>query len=149
MTLVKFTPLREACRSQNRVDQMFDSFFGNAWRETDTERELASWIPQVDVEETKDAFKFHADLPGVGKKDIAISVENDRLTIKGERKSGSDEKTSRFHRVERTYGSFCRSFQLPVSVLADRVEASYKEGVLEITVPKADDVKPREIEIKS
>jgi HSP20 family protein len=147
MTLVKFTPLREAWKSQNRIDQMFDSFFGNAWRES--EPEVSSWVPQVDVEETKDAFKFHADLPGVGKKDIAISVENDRLTIKGERRSGSDEKTSRFHRVERTYGSFCRSFQLPVSVLADRVEASYKEGVLEITVPKAEEIKPREIEIKS
>lgn len=147
MTLVKFTPARELWRSQNRLDQIFDSFFGDTWRTNDSE--LSNWAPEVDVEETTDAFKFHADLPGLNKKDIAISVEDNRLTIKGERKSEVDEKTSRFHRVERSYGSFSRSFRLPATVLSDRVEASYKDGVLQITVPKAEAVKPREIEIKS
>lgn len=146
MTLVKFAPMRELWRTQNRLDQMFDSFFGDTWR--NAESELTGWAPQVDVEETKDAFKFHADLPGVSKKDITISVEENRLTIKGERKSEADEKTSRYHRVERMYGSFCRSFHLPATVLADRVEASYRDGVLEITIPKTEEVKPRQIEIK-
>jgi HSP20 family protein len=138
--------MRELFKTQNRLDQIFDSFFADPWR--NSESELTGWAPQVDVEETKDAFKFHADLPGLSKKDIAISVENNRLTIKGERKNEVDERTSRFHRVERFYGSFCRSFHLPATVLSDRVEASYRDGVLEVTVPKAEEIKPREIEIK-
>lgn len=147
MTLVKFTPMREALRTGNRLDQIFDSFFGSTWPVTG--REPFAWAPQVDVEETQDAVKFHADLPGLSKKDITISVENHHLTIQGERKSEAAEKQSNFHRLERAYGSFYRSFLLPESVLSDRVEASYKDGVLEITVPKAEEVKPREIEIKS
>lgn len=147
MTLVKYAPMRELWRTQNRLDQIFDSFFGDSWRSS--EQELSGWAPQVDVEETQDAFKFHADLPGLTKKDISISVENNRLTIKGERKNELEETKSNFHRVERTFGSFCRSFHLPATVRADRVEASYKDGVLMITVPKAEEVKPREIEIKS
>ena len=146
MTLVKFSPMRELWTSQNRLDQMFDSFFGDTCRNANSE--LTGWAPQVDVEETKDAFKFHADLPGLNKKDIFISVENNLLTIRGERKSEVDEKASRYHRMERTYGSFCRSFQLPATVLSDRVEASYRDGVLEVTVAKAEEVRPREIEIK-
>ena len=145
MTLVKYTPMHELFRT-NRLDQFFDSFFGTPWR---PESELASWAPHVDVEETREAFKFRADLPGLNKKDITISVEDNRLTIKGERKSEADEKTARYHRVERAYGSFCRTFRLPANVLSDQVEASYREGVLEVTVPKAEEVKPREIEIRS
>jgi HSP20 family protein len=147
MTLVKFAPMRELWRSQNRLDQIFDSFFGDTLNSVG--HEWAGWAPQVDVEETPESFKFHADLPGLNKKEISISVENNRLTIKGERKTEADEKKSSFHRVERTYGTFCRSFQLPSSVQSDKVEASYRDGVLEITVPKAEEVKPRAIEIKS
>ena len=147
MTLVKFAPMRELWKSQNRLDQMLDSFLGDSWSQVG--HEWSGWAPQVDVEETPDAFKFHADLPGLNKKEISISVENHRLTIKGERKTEAEEKKSSFHRVERTYGAFCRSFQLPASVRSEEVEASYKDGVLEITVPKAEELKPRTIEIKS
>ena len=145
MTLVKYAPMQELFRSHNRLDQLVDSFFGDSWSAVAS----SAWTPQVDVEETPEAFKFRADLPGLTRKDITISVENNRLTIRGERKKETDEKSARLHRVERVYGSFSRSFRLPATVLADKVEASYREGVLEITVPKADEVKPREIEIKS
>ncbi len=146
MTLVKYSPMRELFRTQNRLDQLVDSFFGDPLR---SGFEPSGWAPQVDVEETPEAFVFRADLPGLNKKDITISVENNRLTIRGERKGLVDEKTSRVHRVERLVGSFSRSFQLPATVLSERVEASYRDGVLEVTVPKADEVKPREIEIRS
>lgn len=146
MTLVKYSPMRELFHTQNRLDQLFDSFFGEPHR--GHEFEMTGWAPRVDVEETKDAFRFRADLPGMSRKDIAISVENHRLTIRGERKSETDEKSSRYHRVERLSGSFTRSFQLPATVLSERVEASYKDGVLEVVVPKAEEIRPREIEIK-
>lgn len=147
MTLVKFKPMRAANCAPSTMDQVFDSFFTDSW--PGFGREWSGWAPQVDVEETGDAIVIHADLPGMDKKDIEISVENRELTIRGERKQETDEKKSNFHRVERTYGSFRRSFALPANVLADKVEATYKDGVLEVSVPKAEAVKPKAIEIKS
>lgn len=146
MTLVKFSPARELYSVNNRLNQLFESFFGE--RNPDWYQEAGAWAPEVDVEETTNAIVLRADLPGMSKQDMHISVENNRLTISGERKSEKSDKERNFHRIERTYGSFCRSFSLPATVLADRVEASYKDGVLEVTVPKAEEVKPREIDIK-
>jgi HSP20 family protein len=148
MTLVKFTPMRDLMVAQNRINRMLDSFFDN--RPSVWQDELATtWAPEVDIEETKDAIILRADVPGVKKSDLHISVENNQLTFRGERKAETESKGRNFHRVERTYGTFQRSFMLPATVLSDRVEATYKEGVLEVTVPKAEEVKPREIEIRS
>lgn len=146
MTLVKFSPARELYSVNNRLNQLFDSVFGE--RNPDWYQEAGNWAPEVDVEETADAIVLRADLPGMSKKDMRISVENNRLTISGERKSKHSENGKNFHRIERTYGSFCRSFALPATVLGDRVEATYRDGVLEVTVPKAEEVKPREIEVQ-
>lgn len=147
MTLVKYAPMRELCGSGNRLDQIFDSFLSDTWGGTGAD--LPGWAPRVDVEETKDGYTFRADLPGMNKEDITISVEDHRLVIKGERQSAVEQKTSKYHRVERHHGSFCRTFRLPATVISDRVEASYRQGVLEITVPKAEEVKPKAIEIKN
>jgi len=146
MTLVKFSPARDLFAAHNRINQLFDSLFSD--RTPDWYQEPGTWAPEVDVEETHDAIILRADLPGMSKKDMHISVENNRLTIRGERKSEHAERGKSFHRIERTCGSFCRSFALPATVLGDKVEATYKDGVLEVTVPKAEEVKPREIEIK-
>lgn len=146
MTLVKFSPARDPFAAHSRLNQMFDTLFSN--RGSDWYQEPSTWAPEVDVEETKDAIVLRADLPGMNKKNMHISVEDGRLTISGERKGEHAAEGKNFHRIERTYGSFCRSFTLPATVLGDRVEASYKDGVLEVTVPKAEEVKPREIEIK-
>jgi len=145
MTLVKFAPARDLFTAQNRLNQMFNSLFD---RSPDWYQESSAWAPEVDVEETKDAIVLRADLPGMSKKNMHISVEDGRLTISGERKTDHNEQQKNFHRLERTYGSFCRTFTLPATVLGDKVEATYKDGVLEVTVPKAEEVKPREIEIK-
>jgi HSP20 family protein len=148
MTLVKFTPMRDVMVAQNRFNRMLDSFFDDSrghW-----EQGLATtWAPEVDIEETKDAIVLRADIPGIKKSDLHIAVENNQLIIRGERKAENESKGRNFHRVERTYGTFRRSFMLPATVLSDKVEAVYKDGVLEVTVPKAEEVKPREIEIKS
>lgn len=146
MTLVKFTPMRDLLVTQNRLNRVFDNFFGE--RTPDVHQEFGTWSPEVDVEETRDAIVLKADLPGLSKKDLHISVEDNRLTIRGERKSEHSDDGRNFHRVERTYGAFCRTFSLPATVLSDKVEAVYRDGVLEVTVPKAEAVKPREIEIK-
>ena len=146
MTLVKFRPSRSMCATPSNLEQIFDSFFTDSW--PGFGQEFGGWAPQVDVEETDDAIVLHADLPGVNKADISISVEDGTLTLRGERKHESDENTLRFRRVERTYGSFRRSFTLPAHVLADKVEATFKNGVLEVSVPKAEVAKPRTIAIK-
>jgi len=143
MTLVKFAPLRGPWQTHHRLDRLFDSFFSDTQLERGSES--CGWSPRVDVEETDGALVLRADLPGLDKKDMHINVEDNRLTIRGERKSQSEESAAKFHRVERTYGTFTRSFSLPATVLTDQMEA----GVLEVVIPKAEEVKPREIEIKS
>ena len=146
MTLVKYTPVRDLWATQSHLNRIIDGFFGDRWADGGTE--MTAWQPTVDVEETKDAFVMKADLPGMNKQDIQISVEDNRLTIRGERKSEVQKDAQNFHRVERTYGSFCRSFTLPATVVSEKVEATYKDGVLEVSVPKAEEVKPRQISIK-
>jgi HSP20 family protein len=86
-------------------------------------------------------------MPGMSKDDVKVSVQDNVLTLKGEKKQEKEEKDKNYHRVERSYGSFCRSFQLPTSVKADKVKANYKDGVLSITLPKTEEVKPKEIPI--
>jgi HSP20 family protein len=146
MTLVRFTPMREMVTAQNRLNRMFDSFFGD--RYGDWTGELSGWAPQVDVEETDEAIVLRADLPGMKREDIHISTEGGRLTLRGERNLSQEAEGKNYHRVERAYGSFCRTFALPPTVQNDKIEASYKDGVLEVRVPKLEEVKPREIEIR-
>lgn len=145
MTLVRFTPMRDLMVAQNRLNRIFDSFFDESRPDSQM---TGNWLPETDIEETKDALIVRTDLPGMTKDDLHISVEDNQLIISGERKSKHEKSDKNFHRVERTYGTFYRRFALPATVMQDKVEASYKDGVLEVTIPKAEEVKPREIEIK-
>lgn len=107
-----------------------------------------AWLPTVDMHETKDDLVLKVELPGVQEKDVAVSITGDLLTIRGERRWHGDEaKDHKFLHVERVYGQFERLIQLPMAVQADKVRASYRDGVLEITLPKAEELKPREIRI--
>ena len=108
-----------------------------------------TWVPSVDVSETADKIVVKAEIPGIDSKDIDISLSGDVLTIKGEKKSEREEKEENYHLVERSYGSFTRSLRLPVGVEADKIEASYKQGVLTVTCPKKEEVKAKPIEIKA
>jgi HSP20 family protein len=109
----------------------------------------AAWTPPTDVFEDKDAVKIVAEIPGVKPEDVKLSIENNLLTIRGEKRQMAEETTERVHRYERTYGSFERTFALPNSVDPDRVEASYDAGLLTVTLPKVERARPREIRVQS
>ena len=115
----------------------------------DNELSFADWAPSVDIEEEADKYLIVADLPGVDKKDIEVNLENGVLSIRGEKKVEKEtDKGSKRHRTERFYGSFARSFTLPTTVKANKVDASYKDGVLKLVIPKAEEAKPKAIDIK-
>lgn len=108
--------------------------------------EVGDWMPVVDIDETKDAFIVKAELPGVEKNDLSIHIDKGVLTIRGEKKVKTEDKKR--HRVECAYGSFVRSFTLPQTIKAEKVEAEYKNGVLNLTIPKSEKTKPKVIEVK-
>ena len=122
---------------------MFDEFFG----ERRSGLAEGSWAPAVDVSETEAELVIRAELPGLSQKNIELNLQDNVLTLKGEKQQEQKEEKENFHRVERSYGSFSRSFTLPVNVNAEAVQATFKNGVLEITMPKAEEAKPQKIEI--
>ncbi len=109
----------------------------------------ADWVPAVDIKEENDKFVIEADIPGVDPKDIEISMENGILTIKGERKLERQEEKDSYKRIERVYGSFYRRFALPDTADAEKISAKSKNGVLEIVIPKKEEVKPRRITVEA
>jgi HSP20 family protein len=129
---------------RKEMDRMWDEFF----RESPFSRRLTQWTPLIDMSETKDNFVVKAELPGLDIKDVSLTISGDILTIKGEKKHEEEEKDEHRHYVERFYGSFQRSFQLPVNVKTDKIEATFDKGVLKVTLPKAEGAKKKEIEIK-
>lgn len=106
-----------------------------------------TWMPPVDIQETEDAYRLTAELPGLTKDDISITLENNVLRLSGERKFEKDVKKESYHRIERTYGTFTRAFTLPSQVNSEKVQAAFENGLLTITVPKAEQAKPRRITI--
>jgi HSP20 family protein len=125
--------------------RLFENFFNG----TQPEEEVSNrnWVPPVDIQETEEGYRLLAELPGLTKEDINITLENNVLRLSGERKFERDVKKESFHRVERTYGTFSRAFALPHQVNPEGVQASFESGVLTITVPKAEQAKPRKIAI--
>jgi HSP20 family protein len=138
---------------QNEMNRMFDQFFSDpfAMLSVPTLRSAAEFMPRIDVSETDVAMQVIAELPGMDEKDIQLTIENDALIISGEKKNDLEEKGKNFHRVERSYGSFQRVIPLVSEVQEDKVEASFKNGVLKITLPKtiAAAKQTHKIEIKS
>jgi HSP20 family protein len=143
--LMTWDPFREVSTMREDMERLFDSMLGRFPRE----REQALWAPAVDVEETNEAMIIRAELPGMKREDIKVKVAEDMVTISGERKYETEQKDRTFHRVERAYGSFQRTIVLPVSVQGDKAAASYKTGLLELVLPKAERVKAREITVES
>jgi len=126
---------------QDEMNRVFDGFFGRFPSRFDTE-----WSPNVDISETKDDFVVKAEVPGMEKEDVKITLQDNVLTLKGEKKQEKEDATC--YRMERSYGSFVRSFSLPTVIRADKIKASYKDGILNITLPKAEEVKPKQIPIE-
>jgi HSP20 family protein len=127
------------------MDRIFDEFFGMVPARTERG---TMWSPAVDVREDEDNFYVEAELPGMTKDDIELEVEQNRLSIRGERKFEKKEEGENYHFMERSYGSFYRSFTLPKNVDADAINAGYKDGMLTVTLPKKEEVKPKKVSIK-
>ena len=141
-----WNPFAEMTDLQREVDTVFGDFFGRTpFRMAATE---AMWSPVVDIHEAKDSILLQVELPGVKQEDIQVSIEDDTLTLKGERKRETEVKEDQYHRVERSYGHFERSILLPSVVDSGRVKATYRDGVLEIQLPKKEEAKPKEIKVE-
>ncbi|OPX23664.1 MAG: hypothetical protein B1H03_00985 [Planctomycetales bacterium 4484_113] len=131
---------------RDELDRLFGDFFEESSMEG--KGSLARWAPRADVKEDEKAFYLKADLPGMKKEDIDISVENNQLVVTGERSFSKEEKKEDYHFVERSYGKFYRAFTLPGSVDVDNIKATYQDGVLEVELPKKEEVKPKKVSIK-
>ena len=147
MALVKWNPEKELLDIEREFKKMFNRF-GIGTTEAESEYENAVWSPLTDISEDKDNYVLTLDLPGVKKSDVKISFVDGVLSISGERKQEKETKESKYHRVERAFGRYYRSFTLPAKIKADDITAEFTDGQLTITVPKAEEAKPKEIDIK-
>ena len=145
--LVPWQGRRDVDRFKTEIDRLFNDFFHRDFMTGPLGR--ADWMPPVDVSETGKEVVVHAEIPGMDAKDIDIELNGRILTIKGERKEEKEEKKRSYHRIERRYGSFFRSFELPADVDASSVEATYKDGVLKLRLPKTEEQSLKKIEVKS
>ena len=145
MELVPWRPFGELSLLRREMDKVWDRSLG----ESPFARTFAEWwLPSVDISETKDNFVVKAELPGLEAKDVNVSISGDILIIKGEKKAEEEEKDEHYHRIERYSGSFQRVFQLPIGVKGDKIEATFDKGVLKVTLPKVEEAKKKEIEVK-
>jgi len=141
----RWEPFRNVTDIQGEVNRLFDSFFGRPM--TTQAPGDRMWAPVVDMHETKDDIVLSFELPGVREKEVNLSITGDLLSVRGERKFAQESENQGYHRLERVYGKFERTVQLPMLVQSGKVKATYRDGVLEVRLPKADEVKPREIKI--
>jgi HSP20 family protein len=145
MAITRWRPFRDLMSVQDEMNRLFDDLFGRPVMRRDWTEE--AWCPCVDVSETKDSVIINTEIPGMPRDDVKVSIQDNVLTLSGEKKQEKEEKDANYHRMERSYGSFSRSFTLPTSVKADKVKAAYKDGILRITLPKSEEVKPKQIPI--
>jgi len=152
MSLVRWNPARELAAwpsdlfgIQREINRMFEGFFKNNRNEDST---LSAWMPAVDISEHDNEYIVKAELPGVNKEDVKITLESNILTIRGEKKQEKEMKNENYHRIERNYGSFQRTFTLPMTVKSDTIGAEYKDGILSVVLPKSEEAKPKQIEVK-
>jgi HSP20 family protein len=141
--LTKWEPFKELDIMRNEMDRLWDSFF-----EGRPKVRFGEWFPSLDVTETKNDIVVKVELPGMDQKDIDISLSDGHLIIKGEKKQEKEEKEENYHFIERSYGNFTRSVQLPKEVKRDKISASYKNGILKVVLPKSEEAKKKEVKIK-
>jgi HSP20 family protein len=141
MALVRWDPFRELTALQTEVNRLFSRLGGGVVSERQ------SWTPAIDVIETDDAIKLKAELPGMDPKDISIEVQDNVLTVSGERRFEEEVKEDKYYRIERRYGSFSRSLALPQTADESKVEAKYENGLLEVIIPKTETAKPKKIKV--
>ena len=147
MAIVRWDPFRDLAEVQERVNRVLGDFYGT--RGQDDVMRRGSWIPPVDIYEGPNhEMIIKAELPDMSRDDIDVRVENNTLTITGEKKLDADVKHDSYHRIERAYGAFSRSFSLPATIATDKVQADYKNGVLTIKLPMREEAKPKQIQVQ-
>jgi len=144
MNLIRWTPMRDVFQTRSEMARMLDEFLGS--RAADSE---VAWFPPVDIEETPEGYFVRSELPGMKLEDIKITLADNELVVRGEKRREVEKKDGTYHRTERAYGQFERAFTLSHAVRADKIEATYKDGVLEVSIPKAEEAKSREIPIRT
>ena len=147
MTLIRWSPRhagQDFVSPRTEMDRLIHEWF----TPMPLRRGWTALTPPIDVEETPEAYVFRADLPGVNAKDVKVTVTGDTITLRGERKREDKQTEGSLHRIERAYGAFERSFTLEAAVRPDQVQATYRDGVLEVRVPKAEEARAREIEVQ-
>lgn len=147
MALIRWDPFREMSSLQERMNRLFSEVLA---RSPIGEEEISrgAWVPAVDIFETPESIVLKAELPGITKDDIFVEVKDNTLSLKGEKKFEKEVKEEHYHRVERSYGSFQRAFTLPSTVQQDKVKAKFKDGILEIVLPKVEEAKPKQIKVE-
>lgn len=146
MGIVRYDPFRDLRSLQDEVNRLFTSNLTRSFDDEGIAR--GAWSPSVDIYENKDHIVLEAELPGMNREDFDLSVENNVITLRGERHFEKKDDSDNYHRVERAYGSFTRSFTLPQTVSAEGANAEYRNGVLRVTLPKREEAKARRIEVK-
>jgi HSP20 family protein len=145
MLLTKWKPVETQLKFKNEFDRLFDSFFSDFYKDP---ADLYSISPRADIEESDNDYLVTVEVPGIDKKDLKLNLEENKLTIKGEKKQSKEIKESNYICCERSYGGFERTFNLPTSIKANEISAEYKDGIIRIKLPKAEEAKRKEIEIK-
>ncbi len=146
MSIVRYDPFRDLRSLQDEVNRLFSTNLSRAFGD-DEGIGRGAWNPSVDIHENKDQIVIEAELPGMNREDFDLTIENNVITLRGERRFEKKDEADNYHRVERSYGSFTRSFTLPQTVSGEGATAEYKNGVLRVTLPKREEVKARRIEI--
>jgi HSP20 family protein len=145
VAIIRWDPFRDLVSLRERMNKLFEDVASSRGEERDLA--ASSWAPAVDIYETENEVILTAEIPGIEEKDIEIKVEDSTLTLRGERKFEKETKEENYHRIERAYGSFFRSFTLPTYVDQDGIEAQHENGVLKIHMPKRAELKPRKVKI--
>jgi HSP20 family protein len=146
MALTRWDPFRDLVTLQERMNRLFEDSLSRS-KTTDQEMAMGAWTPAVDIFETPESVVLKADLPGIEEKDIDVRIENNVLVLRGERKFLKEAKEEDYHRIERSYGVFSRTFQLPGTIDQSHISAVHKDGVLEVHLPKREDTKPKQIKV--
>ena len=146
MAVVKWDPLRDLLSIQDRMNKLFEQTLSRSRAEEGIAP--STWTPAVDIYETPEAIVLQADLPGLRREDIDIQIRDDTLTLRGERRFAKDVHEESYLRIERAYGAFHRSFTLPATIQQEKIRAVFRDGILELTLPKAEEAKPKKIAIE-
>jgi HSP20 family protein len=148
MSIVRWDPFRDLTTLQDRMNRIFEESFRGVPRGGNEEDwSVSSWAPLVDIYEQDGDLVLKAELPGIDHKDVDVNVENNVLTLRGERKWDGEVKRESYHRVERAYGTFTRSFTLPNMIDTEKIKAEFKDGMLRLVLPKREEAKPKQIAI--